>query len=894
MGRGIASNLAKQLSERFTDWKDLIDDEKLLKANFSPGDLAAISKARSRKEIPRQTVLRLIHECDFKCCLCWNIDSPSGVIIHHIRAHADVPDDRYENLVVLCVAHHDSVHVKHELSRHPHPPEFVTHRKLEFIAAIAEFKAGRRVAPGRESNNEFGATTSPPMPPPNFFGRRKVVEDVLQTLTAKGGRVAIIGMGGVGKTSIGLKVAEEARTAFQGGILWTDAGSDITSLSEMLRPWIRSLGGDPSGMDIREQASLFSELLKKRAEAHGPLLIIIDDVRVKLLDDLQHVTNRLPKLASLLVTTRDTAVAVSLGAKPFRTEPLEREYCLKLLESISDSDMLRADTKAVDSMLSQLGHLPLAVELVARQIAIRSAKPGFSIANFCSELEKSNLKVLSFPGHRGIAMSFALSYDYLEILEQQVFRSLGLFAPGAIQAEAVAATLAFSAFEAESALDRLVAVSMLNWSQQIGDYRIHPLLKKYSEHLYGNMAPPEKSSSRKGFFGYYASKITALTLKSPVVRQSIETMFPNVERAVEYAALDGHHSAVSDTVFALCVDLSFFSSGDFDERSIPVLERSIRAAEHSKDQNKVSAFNGHLGSAYARLGRIRKAILCYERAIDVARENGNNYDLASHLQNLGAVLISEAKDLPKAESVLHQALEAAKLSENIDATIGCFGTLGGLHRDIGNLDEAARLYKAALEASRIAGNRLSEGNSLSNLGLVVDQLGNAAEGERLIREAFEIAVEIGDRRGEGNRIGHLGGILLAKSQRMVSGSDRDRLLCMAQEHIESAMEIAQQTGDIEKSATWLMNLGNVCGAKGEVSLALRKYEAALEAAQEGGFSRLEAQVNYNLGSALASQGSFASALRCFQISHRLLLNMRSPMVSKVEFQIGRLKQILMR
>jgi 5-methylcytosine-specific restriction endonuclease McrA len=186
MGRGLSSDLARRIEAHFSNWEALCRaDTSLLANHFTSLELDAIRKSKQRREILRSTVIRLINECEFRCCLCWDLDRDSGVVIHHIRPHATNPDDRYENLVVLCSDHHAKVHTTWELARHPYPPELLLRRKTDFIAAIAAFRAGKRAAPGREKKLEISALVSPPLPPPHFIGRGTLAMDIAEALRSQ-------------------------------------------------------------------------------------------------------------------------------------------------------------------------------------------------------------------------------------------------------------------------------------------------------------------------------------------------------------------------------------------------------------------------------------------------------------------------------------------------------------------------------------------------------------------------------------------------------------------------------------------------------------------------------------------------------------------------------------
>lgn len=579
MGRGLSSDLAQRIQTHFSDWESLCAvDTSQLAAYFSPEEIDVIRRARSRREIPRETVNRLINECGFRCCICWNFDSDVGVIIHHIRAHATAPDDRYENLIVLCTEHHSKVHTKWELARHPYPPELLVRRKEEFAAAFAAFKAGKRVAPGREKNIETAALLSPPLPPPHFLGRVDLSRDVATALGSQNRRVAIIGMGGVGKTALALKTVDEFRKEFPGGVLWTEVGADFTVLPEIVRAWLRSLGHHLDGMEIDEQLGLLSVVLTKRVADHGPLVLLVDDIRESVINDLIKLTSHVPREVSILITTREVTVGAAIGATQFRLEPLERQHSRQLLETISSSSLVGKEEVSVDKLLSLLGDLPLAVELVARQIAVRQNKPGFSIAELCRRLESFDPQILSFPGHRGIALSFALSYEHLDENEQQLFRSFAVFASTTLDAASVSTVCERNREETEFALDRLVLISLLNWGAGAADYRIHPLLHKYAEFLFSKCGEAERNSTRARFYQHYTATAVTTAKTDPANLKAIEDILLNLMSSVECAFETGDHRAVLETMLSLCAGMSFFMARNLESKSITLLEMAITAA----------------------------------------------------------------------------------------------------------------------------------------------------------------------------------------------------------------------------------------------------------------------------------------------------------------------------
>ncbi len=90
-----------------------------------------------RKKIPKEIADELIFKSDRKCCVCKEL----GKQIHHIDG--DTENSNVENLVFLCLNHHDEVSKSGGISRNLSPGLLRKYRSLLFQSVIEE----RRVTP---------------------------------------------------------------------------------------------------------------------------------------------------------------------------------------------------------------------------------------------------------------------------------------------------------------------------------------------------------------------------------------------------------------------------------------------------------------------------------------------------------------------------------------------------------------------------------------------------------------------------------------------------------------------------------------------------------------------------------------------------------------------------
>ncbi|MCP4695296.1 MAG: SUMF1/EgtB/PvdO family nonheme iron enzyme [Gammaproteobacteria bacterium] len=356
----------------------------------------------------------------------------------------------------------------------------------ELISEIKERLA--RPAPGPFSDLSFVPPVYLPNPVPHFTGREADFAAVLEALD-KDSPVSItglMGMGGIGKTSLALAVAHHCRdhNLFPDGICWhTLADKDLdTSLEELADAFAMRWMADVDGTERRKRA--FQQALHKR-EA----LFILDDA---------NYAARVPAMLDLLVghpvliTSRANLSGLT---RSITVERLNRKNARRLFIKTRDElDDSRADAAiaaldetelaALENVCEELlGGLPLALSIAASLAARRV----WSLPTLAQRLEAKSLDLLQDPQRvnsmfrkdRDVRLSFALSYDLLPEQGRLVFDVTGVFSTDPFSIEALAETAGLGMDEAEQMAEILVGLSLLQRADE-RRVRLHPLTREYA------------------------------------------------------------------------------------------------------------------------------------------------------------------------------------------------------------------------------------------------------------------------------------------------------------------------------------------------------------------------------------------------------------------------------
>lgn len=833
---GIDSALAaKAIDNGFALSKLKAASKQDLMASFSEEEAALLWDAARRKPIEKETIRRLVEENDWKCCVCWDIKREEPVIVHHIEEHSKTQDDSYDNLVVLCLKHHADVHTKHELSRHPLPPELLHQRKQQWAEAVRGFKAGLRPAPGHEPD-PLPAVPSAPRPPAPFVGRRDKLDDLSAAIVANPAvSIALQGMAGAGKTATAKQLACELATHLPGGVFWASLGDHNGNASPILHNWARLCGREmPQGSDGASLAQMLRGILTAHQSQHGTFLAVADDVREEWREAAELIQKAVPSGTPLVITARHEALALTLASRLCRLDGLPPDEGLLLLKAVSDATLIANEPVAASALLKTVDCLPLAIELAGKCILFRSKKPGFSLAAFQQAVADRAAENLKLPGQPGLASAFSISYEALDVQCQRVFRCLDVFADTPLIKNEVAGVVHADASKTEAVLDSLVAASLLTWGDQEGQYKLHPLLRQYAQVLLNAEGGQDEAQTLKeSHLDFYIALAEANSENTVEAHRRLDAALPNILKAVDFAVTTDEPEALNQLGLHLSGGLFFYTRGCFREAQ-HLLTHAIAACREMNKRLEESVHLITLGSVQSTLGRIDEAEKHFKQALKISQELEVKTNECAVLGNLG-LLYQGKGQIDVAILYYQQAYDLALESGNVDAAVDQLGNMGGANRHLGNAEKAGSCYSTALAMSKKIGDKIGEGNNLSNLGLIYFDIGNLETAEKLIYAAAMISQDIGDRKGEANRFGHLGNVHLQLALKALTDREHEKVADHLNQSISfyhDALYVCREIGHRANEVAWLIGLGNIHRMVREPEKAAENYFQAIAIAQE--------------------------------------------------------------
>jgi tetratricopeptide (TPR) repeat protein len=643
--------------------------------------------------------------------------------------------------------------------------------------------------------NLFGRAGGPPPPPPRqlpldavrFVNREQTLIQLDAALPPEGEAIAaggppmtvtaIAGAPGVGKTALAVHWAHRVRRRFSDGDLYVDmrgyGPGPALDVGRALDAFLRALHvpAEQIPTDTEGRAALYRSVLTGKR-----VLIVVDNVST-----VGQVRPLLPATPTCMaiVTSRSrlSGLVVREGASRMTLDVLSPDESIALLRDSIGGDRVSAEPQAAADLARRCAYLPLALRIIGERIA---NTPYATLAEFVADL--------ALVGHQLDALAadddelsdvravFSWSYQSLPEETARFFRLLGLHAGSDIASSAAAAIGGVSLPRARSLLDQLTAAHLLQ-NPARDRYLFHDLLRAYAlERAQAEETPEQQRRARHRVYAWYlrmaeeGRKVIlpyshAIAL-SPVAADVPFTSPSTVAEAMAWFErerlnlLDIIRQAEELADHEIAWQLPVVSDGFFELKSYwadwrDVHLTGLRAARSAGARLGEAANLRCLGDVYWRMEQRETALDCYRQGVDASRDVNDHWVEGFCLRGQG--LIHE--DLGQIEEAFKLYGQAREVFRHHGITRGegmSLLSLGNCDRARGHLDTAIGHYQEAVAILDGINDQWSVAWASYPLGLAYRQIGQHDEALEQHQLALELFRRFDDRRCEGLTLAALG------------------------------------------------------------------------------------------------------------------------------------------
>ncbi|MHA5050777.1 AfsR/SARP family transcriptional regulator [Streptomyces sp. SD15] len=667
----------------------------------------------------------------------------------------------------------------------------------------------------------------------DFTGRASFVNelsDVLAAASSEDGRVmavsALAGIGGVGKTTLAVHVAHQARGAFPDGQLYVDlqgAGSRAAEPETVLGAFLRALGTADSAIpdSLEERSALYRSVLDGRR-----VLVLLDNAR-----DAAQVRPLLPGTegCAALVTSRMRMVDLA-GAHLVDLDVMSPEEALQLFTKIVGEERVASERKAALDVVAACGFLPLAIRIAASRLAARRT---WTVSVLAAKLgdERRRLDELQ-AGDLAVKATFELGYGQLEPAQARAFRLLGLADGPDVSLAAAAAVLDLPVEETEDLLESLVDTSLLE-SAAPGRYRYHDLVRLYARACAerDEQPPSERDAAMSRLLDFYLATAAGVYAIERPGDRLVDHLEPTAHEGLRFtegaAALDWLYNEAAPLL--ACVR----QSAETDR-----LRRAVDLLWAAKDLTESGA-NSHQYETTARA------------ACEATQAAGDAHAEGRARTTLTNVLLVSGR-IQQAEEQAQLAMERAASAQDDIAISWAANDRGLISLHQGRYADGKTFFEQSIEGYHADGNRLNEAVTLANLSRAYLGMGNVAKAIEIAQHSLAVHAEMGRPMRRANAHFALG-LALTKADR----------------HTEALNQYSDAQSIFAEHRQRLWE-GNTHFRIAEVHLAARHPARAAQHAEQAlalgcvGGDRMRGNIHTLLGRALTTLGQRDRARACWQ------------------------------
>ncbi len=594
----------------------------------------------------------------------------------------------------------------------------------------------------------------------SFVGRRRELSEV-KRLLAGSRLVTLVGMGGVGKTRLALRVAADAHRSFRAGV-WLVEFDQVQDAGLVGHTVLHALG-------LREQPGLAPAAILSDYLAEARLLLVL------VLDNCEHLVGGVAKLVEtllrdtsglrILATSREpvhvegetlypvTPLTVADPRRPMPVGELSGYDAVALFAEragtvVPGFELSDAHRQAVAEICSQLDGLPLAIELaVARLKVLTPEQLRDRLADRFRLLTSGHRNA---PGRqRTLTASLEWSFSLCTPQERHVSAGLSVFVGGC---ELDAAEGAFPGDDVPPAtvpevLASLADKSILSVEEFASGtrYRMLETVREYATTILHSTGDYEAARGRHA--DWYEDLVHRLNREWISGRQEywlarMPLELPNLRAALETRLSAGEGEAALQILVA--IPPAYVWARDLLGETRRWLTRALAlATEPGPTRARSLVLAAQLAIAQ---GDLPAAMPLLAEGRQLARRTDDAAALAFAGYAAGTLATSAgepAAALPHYDEALKICAALPTLNQRLDLLLAC-AVAAGL---AGDEQRAAACHEEIVAITEPVGERFNRSNSLWALGLAAWQQGDGPRALDLQRQALRLKWQIDDRLG---------------------------------------------------------------------------------------------------------------------------------------------------
>ncbi|PWK80673.1 DNA-binding SARP family transcriptional activator [Lentzea atacamensis] len=748
---------------------------------------------------------------------------------------------------------------------------------LAILNGAAADPSGTSAPAGSDSDDTSPAARSRPGRPRSFLphdtidfsGRTTELATLLDEVSGNEPTTLVIsaidGMGGVGKTTLAVRLSHQAAQSYPDGQYFVDlhgfsAGLDPLSTEQALEQLLRDSGVPPELVPAGTEAR--SALWRSQLAGTRSLVLLDNAI------DATQVRPLLPGNAGVLVivTSRRRLSALD-GAVPMSLDVLSPSEAVDMFTKVVGERRAAAEPEAVQEAVRLCGHLPLAIRIAAARLRDRAS---WTVANLVDRIhDQAHRARFLEVEDRNVMAVLKVSHRYLKPLESRVFRLLSLHPGTRFDAYSAAALVGITVDEAESCLDALFDVNLLK-QHSAEQFHFHDLVRDCARQLLDEVdSKQEHDQAVRRLLDYYLTATEtwsrALSTGTPLstlleglpqhevrpVRNpadaaaTLESEFPEIGAVARFAADHGWHEHAWKIV---CAVEPYLRQISYSGMSYELYALAVAAANTAGDLLGEYLCLAGLGFMCREHGAKQEAVRHFSRALKLVRELDAPERESSLLIHLGVIHL-DLELHQQAEQDFNAALELLRDQPNHPNLDVIRNNLAVVSRELGKFDIALDHLDHVL-AHTLADDEAGFLLTKCNVALVLHAKRRHKEALREFEEVLSGCTTIDYRPGQA-----WASLGLCCAHRSLGD------FTTSVEHGRTALTLGRQLKMPDLECEALNAIGEAAVAAGDLDHAEKVFAQAEERAIQYSFARRQARAKEGFAHIARARGDLATAER---------------------------------